>query len=693
MGLPITYELVDNANNVVTLVDNTINISTSNSGTAILKAVQAGDATYAATSYVRTLRVRDPNASCLTEPLALDNVNEYSLNTIATGEAFNLDGYPDKLTFQAKRSWAGLGKLKVEQYINGSWTGSYVFDANPDGTDYSNYGPISLNRNATKIRFLTKTGATLSKYYRNIAVTRAHFMESNPSSVTIDGQFETTTKKTVKITYSNIQDVVDVKMASSNAEFSVSPSSFAGNDCGEYGTISLLLSYTPETMDSDKDTIIVSNTKDGEIRIPISTTVQKRAQYISWALRDSLSSTQTYTLNKVNPVSSLPITYTFSDESILKLDANNKLVFLQVDTVVTITATCAGNENYLDAEPIIKTIRIFKGLPVLTLPTAGDTIYFGQILGLVRLEGGCAKDMSDDLVAGSFVWENYLAVPNAGNPVSCAIKFIPEKRDIYGEVFDFVDVVVLKLPQFIEWSMPDSLGILDSITLDAQVASGLKISYQLSGEGAAYASIGSDNELNLIATVEALGKELTITAWQVGNHNYLPSDTVVYTVIIRKTIAEFFAATEPTIYGKNLEDIPIYVDHNVAGTWQYDDTSNPILDVCIYSLSATFTPSNLELCEPSHVEIPVNIIAIPTTIAVVPTAQSIEQGKSLGEATLVGGSVVVAGTTDVVAGTFAWQNSNFIPAIGDNQEFTVVFTPNSTNYAVVTCTVTLNVTQ
>ncbi len=59
------------------------------------------------------------------------------------------------------------------------------------------------------------------------------------------------------------------------------------------------------------------------------------------------------------------------------------------------------------------------------------------------------------------------------------------------------------------------------------------------GEGAAYASIGSGNELNLNATVEALGKELTITAWQVGNHNYLPSDTVVYTVIIRKTIAEF----------------------------------------------------------------------------------------------------------------------------------------------------------
>lgn len=688
-GLPITYELVDNANNVVTLVGNTINISTSKAGTAILKAVQAGDTTYAATSYVRTLRVRDPNASCLTEPLALDNVNEYSLNTIATGEAFNLDGYPDKLTFQAKKSWAGFNYFFVQQYVGSSWSDV----ANPSlGSDYATY-TYNLNRNATKIRFLTRTGATLKKYYKNIRVTRAHFIESNPTTMVINGQFGTTTKKTVQLTYSNVQDEIHLNIIGNNPDFHIEPA-LISVECGDYGTKNIFVSYTPSAIEPDTVTLNVSSVKDGwNLNIPITTTVEKRAQYISWALRDSLASTQTYTLNKINPVSGLPIIYNISDESILKLDADNKLVFLQVDTVVTITASCAGNDYYLDAENIVKTIRLFKGLPTLTLPVAADTIYFGQILGLVRLEGGCAKDMSDDLVAGSFVWENYLAVPNAGNPVSCAIKFIPEKRDIYGEVFDFVDVVVLKLPQFIEWSMPDSLGILDSITLDAQVASGLKISYQLSGEGAAYASIGSDNELNLIATVEALGKELTITAWQVGNHNYLPSDTVVYTVIIRKTIAEFFAATEPTIYGKNLEDIPIYVDHNVAGTWQYDDTSNPILDVCIYSLSATFTPSNLELCEPSHVEIPVNIIAIPTTIAVAPTAQSIEQGKSLGEATLVGGSVVVAGTTDVVAGTFAWQNPNFIPAIGDNQEFTVVFTPNSTNYAVVTCTVTLNVTQ
>ena len=684
-GLPLTYELVDNANTIVTLSGNTLTISTTKTGTATIKAIQAGDATYAATSYVRTLRVRDPNASCLDEPLALDNINEYSLNTIATGEAFNLDGYPDKLTFQAKKSWIGLGNLKVEQYINGSWTGTYVFDSNPGGTSYANYGPISLNRNATKIRFLTKAGATLSKYYRNVEVTRAHFIESNPSSVTINGEFETTTKKILKVTYSNIQDVVDVKMASSNPEFSVTPSSFGGNDCGEYGTLNVELSYTPSAIESDKDTVVIGNAKDGYARIPITTTVEKRAQYISWALRDSLASIQTYTLNQINLVSNLPITYAISDESILKLDANNKLVFLQVDTVVTITATCAGNDYYLDADTIIKTIRIFKGLPVLTLPIAGDTIHFGQMLGLVRLLGGCAKDLSGDTIKGDFRWKNYLEVPNAGQPVSCAVTFIPENSSVYGNVSDFIPVVVLKLPQILEWTMPDSIGILDSITLDARVVSGLKISYSLTGDGISYASLGANDELKLTATTAALGKSLTITAWQIGNHNYLPSDTVSYTVIIQKTLVDFFAATEQTEYGKRLNDIVVYVDYNVSGTWSYDDTSNPKLDACHYSLSATFTPTNLDLCEPSHVEIPVNITAIPTTINTIPTASALVQGQTLAQSILTGGNASVAGT-------FVWKKANLIPEVGENQEFDVTFTPDSKNYAAATCKVTVTVT-
>ena len=103
VGLPITYELVENAGNVVSLSGDVLTILTSNVGTATIKAVQAGNATYAGTSYTRTIRVRDPNASCLDEPFALDDMNTYSLKTIQT-DGNGIGGWPDKLTFQAKKS-------------------------------------------------------------------------------------------------------------------------------------------------------------------------------------------------------------------------------------------------------------------------------------------------------------------------------------------------------------------------------------------------------------------------------------------------------------------------------------------------------------------------------------------------------------------------------------------------------------
>ena len=258
VGLPITYELVDNASNVVSLSGNVLTISTSNVGTATIKAVQAGDAIYAGTSYTRTIRVRDPNASCLDEPFALDDMNTYSLNTIQKGPEMVLDGWPDKLTFQAKRASLSANYFFVQQYLNGSWQDVL----NPSlTTSYATY-TCSLNRNATKIRFITKTGATLTKNYKNVQVTRAHFVEANVSSLNIEAQYGTTTTKTVRVNYSNIQDIVTTEIVSGNDEFRVTPATI-GNDCGDYGTIDVQVIYTPSAIASDSETLRIGNEKDG----------------------------------------------------------------------------------------------------------------------------------------------------------------------------------------------------------------------------------------------------------------------------------------------------------------------------------------------------------------------------------------------------------------------------------------------
>lgn len=617
VGLPITYELVENAGNVVSLSGDVLTISPSNVGTATIKAVQAGNATYAGTSYTRTIRVRDPNASCLDEPFVLDDATERNFSTISNKE-YTLDGSPaGALTFDAKCEAIALfwgGDLYVKQYVNGSWIEKIGTCKFSKKDTYYQFGPFDLDRNATKIQLYTETGATGKKYFKNIQVTRAHFLEANVSSMDIEAQYGTTTTKTVRVNYSNIQDIVTAGIVSGNDEFRVTPATI-GNDCGDYGTIDVQVIYTPSAIASDSETLRIGNEKDGYLNIPIVTTVSKRTQNLSWSLRDSVATTQTWTLNKVNPVSGLPIVYEISDESIVRLDENNKLVYLQADTVVTITARCPGNNLYQDAEPIALTIRIFKGLPVLTLPTAGNTITYEQPLSDVTLEGGQAGTISGDIIAGDFMWTNKYLIPNAGEGVKYAITFVPYNQDLYDNVTDSIAIDVLRKAQSIVWSMPDSLGVMDSIALDGRATSNLPVSYALSGSGATYAAVGSDHALDITATTAALGTELVITATQDGNQNYLPADDVTFSIVLRKTRANFFAATEPISIPAGssiaLSEIRsrVHTESSVAGTWDFDASAPTALNACIWTLKATFTPANLELCEIITVEIPVNITA------------------------------------------------------------------------------------
>ncbi|MGN0187729.1 MAG: hypothetical protein ACI392_08325 [Paludibacteraceae bacterium] len=617
VGLPITYELIDNANNVVSLSGDVLTISTSNVGTATIKAVQVGNETYAGTSYTRTIRVRDPNASCLDEPFVLDDATERNFSTISNKE-YTLDGSPaGALTFDAKCVDIALfwgGDLYVKQYVNGSWIEKIGTCKFSKKDTYYQFGPFELDRNATKIQLYTETGATGKKYFKNVQVTRAHFLEANVSSMDIEAQYGTTTTKTVKVAYSNIQDIVNAKIVSDNPEFSVTPTTI-GNDCGDYGTIDVHVKYTPTAIASDTETLRIGNEKDGYLDIPINTTVSKRTQNLSWALRDSVATTQTWTLNEVNPVSGLPITYEISDETILTLDATNKLVYLQADTVVTITARCPGNDQYEDATPITLTMRIFRGVPTLMLPTAGNDITYEQPLIDVALVGGQATTTSGDIIAGDFMWTNKNIIPNAGNGVKYEITFVPYNQALYDNATDSIAINVLRKAQRIVWSMPDSLGVMDSISLDAYATSGLTVTYTLTGSGAAYASLGSNNALDITATTAALGTELVISATQAGNDNYLPADEVVFSIVLRKTRANFFAATEPINIpaGSNiaLSEIRsrVHTDASVAGTWEFDASMPTELQACIWTLRATFTPANLELCEIITVEIPVNITA------------------------------------------------------------------------------------
>ena len=116
-----------------------------------------------------------------TTSYVLDQANEVTLNTISTGPALALSGPGATLTFQARRQTAAASYFFVEQSTNGGSSWSEL--ANPSlGTSYSSYS-YTIASNVTHIRFRTKTGATLKKYYKNVKVTRATTLSTSATEL------------------------------------------------------------------------------------------------------------------------------------------------------------------------------------------------------------------------------------------------------------------------------------------------------------------------------------------------------------------------------------------------------------------------------------------------------------------------------------------------------------------------------
>ncbi|MBQ7180112.1 MAG: hypothetical protein IJR87_02325 [Bacteroidaceae bacterium] len=111
----------------------------------------------------------------------LTHADEESLNTISTGESMALSGPGAKLTFQAKRQTLAVNYFFVQISTNGGSSWSDL--ANPSlSTSYASYS-YDISTDVTHIRFITKTGATLKKYYKDVKVTRATTLSTSTTSL------------------------------------------------------------------------------------------------------------------------------------------------------------------------------------------------------------------------------------------------------------------------------------------------------------------------------------------------------------------------------------------------------------------------------------------------------------------------------------------------------------------------------
>lgn len=110
-----------------------------------------------------------------TESNYIGTIGEYVYELKAPGAS---------ISFQAYRTFAGAGNLKVTEYFNTEYQNPF-FDQVIARSNYVDYGPYSINHNTTKIKFYTVFGATLYKNFKNVFVPMAQYIYA-PSATALD---------------------------------------------------------------------------------------------------------------------------------------------------------------------------------------------------------------------------------------------------------------------------------------------------------------------------------------------------------------------------------------------------------------------------------------------------------------------------------------------------------------------------
>ena len=217
------------------------------------------------------------------------------------------------------------------------------------------------------------------------------------------------------------------------------------------------------------------------------------------------------------------------------------------------------------------------------------------------------------------------------------------------------------------------------VTLNASDSSGLPVSYKVTS--------GPATVSGNVLTITGAGS-VTVQACQTGNTEYAPAAPVQQTFTVNQAPTVVIWSNPAAItYGTALSAAQLNATTNpaCAGTYMYTPAATTVLNAGSQTLSVLFTPANPNYA-PSTATVTLQVNQAPTTV-VWTTPSAITYGTALSTAQLN------ATTNPACVGTYVYT-----PAVGavlnaGSQTLSVQFTPNNTNYAPSTATVTLQVNQ
>ncbi len=328
---------------VVSVEGNTLYIN--GEGETILTAILQGDEEYEEAVATMPVRVRIASTT-LCESYVLNAPNEAKYDAAGGGsyEPTALSGPAHQLTFEAKKQYVllvgGVGDVEIQQYVNGSW--NTIAEINP-GKDYQLYGPYTLNRNATNIRFYTGAGS-YNRYFKNVLVSQATYLETTTSEITVaQSIIGDVIERTIAVQYSNIPEGVVIDHSSNKIQLSTTE---LGNACGTYGEKQITLTIIPTEVGTIEDTITIHDEATGiKLTIPVTVHTQRNTQTIIW--EQDLANINTTDNITLTASAKTAIHYLSSDSTIAYVEAD--VLKINKHGQVTITAVATQDEKYEQA--------------------------------------------------------------------------------------------------------------------------------------------------------------------------------------------------------------------------------------------------------------------------------------------------------------------------------------------------------
>lgn len=594
-------------NNIVSVSGNVLTIV--GEGETILTATLPGDDVYEGVVVSTPVHVRAVSTS-VCEAYVLDDSKTRTLNTIDS-EEYTINGPADKLTFTANREkLVGFsdGNLKVDQYYNGGWHN--IFDQGVSLNDYTQYASIQLNRNATKLKFYTETGATGYKNIKDVAVTMATYLETTTPKIVVERSIiGAIIDETIRIQYSNLPD--DVPVVNNSDKITVKESGL-GNVCGEYGEKELHLTIRPTEIGVIEDVITLYDEATGKkLEIPVTVHTQRNTQTISW--EQDLTNIHTTDSIALNATAQTEIYYTSSDSTIAYAEGN--VLKINKHGQFTLTAIAVESEKY-EQGTASKNITINAVQPTISAWPTVEPIAYAQALTTDMLVGGEAE------VEGYFDWNterNQTFVPGTHD---LPVRFMPTNTNYYAPVDGTVAVTINKSAQSIVWNDSfENITVADSIVLTAYAQT--PIEYVVSDVELAYIT---DNNVLYFTR----GGNLQVTAYAIEDDYYL-ADTCVreLTVLPAYPTIVTYPTASPISYGQKLgESVLSGGEASVSGSFAWAD-EEALLEAGEYHQTVSFTPD--DQVSYKNIEIPVVVLVNPIaqTITWDLTTIEVRQGQSL----------------------------------------------------------------